>query len=412
MSASAEALSLDESRFLDFDPFEEKVRQGWEEYSVEWAGRPAFYSHVRGAPAAVLIRHADMRELYIRQSKNFQSTPVIDVPPDASNVFLTYPNLSRLDGDEHRRVRGAMQPAFGKDGVGAHQEQIDRVVNELLDEIAARGEEFDAARDFSRLLMPRVILREMFGLDEEQAAICMQMHDLFPTVFALGGQSAEFIEARAVAWGVLEEVVSDRKQKPNDDFIGRMAVAETEGVLSHNEVIGNLFSVCIAAIQSTGDSMAHLLIGKCRFPDQFAQVREDLDLVPSAVEESLRLWNAEYMSFPRYALVDTEVGGLSIPRGLVVFPFVAAGNRDPEKYPNPTQFDVHRNPTHHLAFAQGAHHCIGAILARRALASGLTAFMRRYPNFQLADENFKPSYIGPQGQLTQESVPMLLGPTA
>jgi cytochrome P450 len=412
MSASADRLTLDESRFLDFDPFEEKIRHNWEDYATEWAGHPAFYSYIHGAPAAVLTRHGDMRELYVGQAKNFQSSPVTAPLPDAFLVFKGLPNISAMDGGEHQRVRRAMQPAFGKDGVGLHQDTIDGVVNQLLDEIAERGDAFDAARDFSRPLMPRVLLREMFDLDQDQVAICLRMHDLFPTVFTQGGQSAEFIEARNAAEAVLELVVDDRRQQAKDDFIGRMTAAETDGAISHDELIGNLFAVCVAAIESTGDSMSHLLLAKCRFPEQFALVREDLDLVPSAVEESLRLWNAEYMSFPRYALQDTSIGGLPIPRGLVVFPFVAAGNRDPEKYPNPTRFDVHRNPTHHVAFALGAHHCIGAILARRVLARGLTAFMLRFPDFRLADENFKPSYIGMQGQLTQESVPMLLGPPA
>jgi cytochrome P450 len=412
MSASVDKLTLDQSRFLDFDPFQEEVRQNWEDYAAEWAGHPAFYSYVYGAPAAILTSHADMRELYVGQAKNFQSSPVTAPLPDAFLVFKGLPNISAMDGYDHQRVRRAMQPAFGKDGVGLHQAQIDGVVNQLLDDIAARGQAFDAARDFSRPLMPRVLLRETFGLNDEQAEICIRMHDLFPTVFTRGGQSAEFIESRTAAEAVLEAVVADRKQRPKDDFIGRMTAAETEGAINHDELIGNLFAVCVAAIESTGDSMSHLLLAKCRFPDQFALVREDLDLVPSAVEESLRLWNAEYMSFPRYALRDTEIGGLPIPRGLVVFPFVAAGNRDPEKYPNPTRFDVHRNPTHHVAFALGAHHCIGAILARRVLATGLTAFIQRFPDFRLADANFKPSYIGMQGQLTQESVPMLLGPPA
>jgi cytochrome P450 len=412
MSASAETFALDESRFLEFDPFQEEVRRNWEAYAEQWAGHPPFYALIHGAPAAVLSSHADVTALYVGQAKSFQSAPVTTVLPDAFLVFKGLPNISMMDGDEHQRVRRAMQPAFGKDGVGLHQARIDAVVDELLDEISARGDAFNAAAEFSRPLMHRVLLREMLSLADDKVEVFVRMNRLLPSVFVEGYQTPAFKEAREGAEEALEAVIADRRARPSDDFIGLMTRAETEGVISHDELVGNLFAVCAAALESTADSMSQMLIAMTRFPDQFALVRDDPGLVPSAVEESLRLWNAEYISFPRYALVDTEIGGLPIPRGLVVFPFVSASNRDPAKYPDPTRYDVHRNPTHHHAFALGAHHCIGSILARRVLQSGLRGFLRRYPAVRLANADFKPVFMGIAGALTIESVPMLLGPAA
>jgi cytochrome P450 len=114
----------------------------------------------------------------------------------------------------------------------------------------------------------------------------------------------------------------------------------------------------------------------------------DPSLIGEAVEEALR-YDCSLVSTPRFARVETTVGNRNLVAGAPVFCLLNAANRDPSRFPDPDQFDIHRGDKKHLAFGGGSHTCLGAHLARMQIATALGALARRYPQLRLAGEKIE-----------------------
>jgi len=118
-------------------------------------------------------------------------------------------------------------------------------------------------------------------------------------------------------------------------------------------------------------------------PEQAAAVRDEPDLVPSAVEELLRYISPVQFSPRRVAMEDVAIGDVVIRRGDGVFALNPAANRDPDVFPDPDTFDVRRDASHHVAFGFGIHQCLGQILARMELQTVLPLLLQRLPNLRI-----------------------------
>jgi cytochrome P450 len=102
------------------------------------------------------------------------------------------------------------------------------------------------------------------------------------------------------------------------------------------------------------------------------------------VEEIFRFAHPNQMAIRRFPLEDIEIGGVSIPKGDTVMLCLASANRDPARYPDADQFDVHRADKGHLVLGHGLHFCLGASLARIEIQVGLATLLRRFPELRLA----------------------------
>jgi len=119
-----------------------------------------------------------------------------------------------------------------------------------------------------------------------------------------------------------------------------------------------------------------------RHPDQLERLRNDLTLIPSAIEELLR-YESPSQHTARICREDTELGGKLIRKGQAVIAVMAAGNRDPERFPDPERLDVSRTDNRHLAFGWASHFCFGAPLARIEGQLAFEAIVRRTANLGL-----------------------------
>ena len=124
------------------------------------------------------------------------------------------------------------------------------------------------------------------------------------------------------------------------------------------------------------------------------------------MEECLRIASNGYFTFPRVATRDTEVGGTKILKSMVVRPSPQAANYDPEVFPDPMRFDIHRRPKRIMAFGAGPHHCIGNILGRTTITIAIRRMLARFPQARLANPAFVPSYGGAVGELRLNALPM------
>ncbi len=171
MATAADTPKLDASKIVDIDVFSEETRQNWFEFATEWAKSTPFYVINHDIPQAVVARNKDVKEVLL-DAKRFTSTP----PAAASahfDAFMGLTHLGVLNGPAHDRIRRILQPWFGAGGVRKLEGEIERHVNELVDALEAkqaRGEQVDLIWDYSRQLIPRIMLGTMFGLSEERQA--------------------------------------------------------------------------------------------------------------------------------------------------------------------------------------------------------------------------------------------------
>ena len=132
-----------------------------------------------------------------------------------------------------------------------------------------------------------------------------------------------------------------------------------------------------AGAETTRNAIAGGLLALARHPDQYARLRDDPALLPSAIEEVLR-WTTPSPSKRRTATSDTELGGCAIEAGQKVLVWEASANRDAQVFDAPDVFDVGRKPNPHLGFGQGIHYCLGANLARLELRVLFEEILARY----------------------------------
>src|SRR5438105_1900876 len=160
------------------------------------------------------------------------------------------------------------------------------------------------------------------------------------------------------------EAIRRLKDEPRAGLINSFMTAELDGDrLTEDEIIANCIVTMVGGQETTTNLIGNGVLSLLRHPDQLQRLRDDLSLIPSAVEELLR-YEGPSQHTARICHEDTELGGKIIRKGQAVIAVMGAGNRDPERFPDPDRLDLGRTDNRHLAFGWASHFCFGAALAR------------------------------------------------
>jgi cytochrome P450 len=179
------------------------------------------------------------------------------------------------------------------------------------------------------------------------------------------------------------QLIEERREQPTDDLTSVLVHAELDGErLEEHEIVMGFFLLMAAGNDSTKATYCAAMRALMEHPEQKQQLHENPDLVPSAVEEALRMFPA-FAHFRRTATQDVELNGQTIHEGDKVVMWYVSSNRDETRYEDPDRFDVTRNPEHQAFGAGGRHFCLGAALARLELKILLEETLKRYPNVEL-----------------------------
>jgi cytochrome P450 len=317
-----------------------------------------------------------------------------------------------MDGEQHARIRRLLLPAFSARRLSQMESRIAAIIEGMLDKIEAGGNAFDGMRDYGAQLVVGALLTAMVGLDEERKAIFVAFHEVLPlTTYTKRGEpfAPECQREFARAAELVRTIIAERRADPGPDFISDLIAARDQGdKLNDKELFDQIFTICGATLSATSRAAGGALHTLYSHPDQLAELIADPSLIPAAIDECLRYASNGYFTFPRIATCDTEVGGTKILKGMVVRPSPQAANYDPDVFPDPLRFDIHRNPKRILAFGAGPHHCIGNILGRTAILTAIRRLLARFPKARLADPNFVPVYGGAVGELRLQSLPMTI----
>jgi cytochrome P450 len=400
---------LDSSKVVDVDLGSSELKQNARTILAEWAKRPPFYVLSSGPPQVVCGRYADVHEVF-SDTERFSSQVPRGPGFEQFDKFMGVQFITQMDGERHARIRRLLMPAFSSRSLSRLESRISEIIEGMLDEIARGGNEFDGMRDYGAQLVVGALLTAMANLDDRQKEIFLAFHEVLPlTTYTRPGEpfAPECVRAFDRAAQLVHEIIAQRRANPHPDFINDLITARDQGdKLTDRELFDQIFTICGAALSATSRAAGGALYTLYSHQDAIAALIREPSLIPEAVEECLRIASNGYFTFPRVATRDTEVGGTKIPKGMVVRPSPQAANYDPDVFPDPLRFDIHRHPKRILAFGAGPHHCIGNILGRTTITIAIRRLLARFPNARLADPNFVPSYGGAVGELRLMQLPM------
>jgi cytochrome P450 len=173
---------------------------------------------------------------------------------------------------------------------------------------------------------------------------------------------------------------------PTEGLINALVSAEVDGDrLSEEEIVANVILTMVGGQETTTNLIGNGLLTLLRQPDQLARLRADPGLLPDAVEELLR-YESPSQYTARMALAGAVLGDTEIPEGDAVLAVMGAGNRDPERFPDPDRLDLGREDNRHLAFGWAAHFCFGAPLARIEGQLAFETLLTRFTELSLPSD--------------------------
>lgn len=299
-----------------------------------------------------------------------------------------------LDSPDHGRVRKAMQAGFHPGQIETLRPGVQRIVDELVNDIDARpeSEPFEFIEQFARRLPSRVISL-LLGLD-----------DVAPTEFLswttnlalfLGVTRPSIGTVFRAREGILEmsaffeEQVSLRRQRPRDDLISRLVRAEESGQIHGQvELIAQCAMLLFAGYETTRHSLGTAVYWLLSSPGLWHRLQASPALLPGAIRELLR-FDSPVQYTGRRAKTDFVFADRQIRRGDLIVPLIGSANRDPNKYDVPDEIRIERDIGIPLSFGTGPHVCIGAGLTLMELEVALKTILHRWPTLALAGENLR-----------------------
>jgi len=274
--------------------------------------------------------------------------------------------------------------------------RVEAFVDHLLDEAEAKGR-FDLIGDLASAL-PVQLIGDMLGVPLEERGALRNW-----SLAILGAleprPSAEVLTVGNTAVGdfkdFLRDLIERRKAgalpSVEGEILSKLMAETADGDrLSELELLHNCIFLLNAGHETTTNLIGNGVEALFRYPDAFAQVRDNPGLIDSAVEEFLRFESSNQLG-NRQAAVDCEIGGVAVQAGTYIHIAyihigIGAANRDPAEFAEPEHLDITRKPNRHLAFATGIHVCAGAALARMEGQVAIGKLVKRFPDLKLAGE--------------------------
>ncbi|WP_341720654.1 cytochrome P450 [Micromonospora sp. FIMYZ51] len=348
-------------------------------------GAPARRSLYNGDKVWVITRHD--QAVAVLSDTRFSSDmtrPGFPLYTELLEAARALPTLATMDPPLHTRLRKAVIGEFTMRRMNALRPEIQRIADELIDDMLTRQQPVDMVAAFSGPLVDRVICRLLgFSSSAMQEFVATNFVPPGPRETPIAFAQANLASHMQATHKYFLQVIDELEHEPADNVLSRMIARHVaSGEITRDE-LANLAFVIFAAGQ--GPTVAMLNIGVAALlerPDQLEIIKTEPERLSGAVEELLRYFSVLDL-LVRVAVEDVEIGGTLIRRGDGVIVPNAAANRDEDMYPDPDTLDLHRSARHHLAFGHGIHQCLGANLARVELEVAYSTLFRRLPGLRL-----------------------------
>lgn len=295
--------------------------------------------------------------------------------------------INLMDRPRHTAVRVPTYHAMTTSILAQRTDNIRAHVLRVIEPLLDGGE-----HDFARLMLdlPMAAVGEILGIPESYwpDIPLWTMAGVAPDdpEYTKGETEETLRRAHHDLFAMFSELIADRRARPRDDLVTRLVQLEIDGApMEEGQVLLNCYSFVMGATTTTPHTANHMLLALAERPEVWREVRERPELVPGAVQESLR-WSTPTNHLMRRTLTEVEIHGTRIGAGELVVAWVASANRDERVFTDPYTFDIHRAPNPHIAFGTGAHYCVGGPAARVALQLLLEELVARFEPFQLAGD--------------------------
>jgi cytochrome P450 len=300
-------------------------------------------------------------------------------PPGGQSSFIA------LDPPDHDRLRELAMRHFGPPHspgrVEGMRPWLAKITTGLIDNFAGKRR-VDLVEDFAYPL-PVTAICELLGVPPEDQQRFHQWADA--VVETLDSTTGTFAERQRRSQQVAAELrqyfdglADARTRQPGDDLIsGLLTDTGSQGPMSRKDLLATASLLLVAGHETTVNLITNGMLTLLRHPDVLDRLDCEPDLIIPLVEEVLRYEPPVQMRTNRTALADIDIAGTTILKGSPVALVLAAGNRDPGRFPDPDRFDPGRTDNQHLGFGSGIHYCFGAPLARVEAQVALPALARR-----------------------------------
>jgi hypothetical protein len=290
-----------------------------------------------------------------------------------------------LDPPTHTRIRTLASCAFTPQRVEVLRAHIRDIVRSLLDAVVSKGR-MDAIADLAEPL-PYTVTAEMLGVPVEDAPQLKVWSQDFAEMLGNFQHNPDRVPRvrRTVheMTGYVNSAIQEIRRHPREGLIHSFLTVEVDGDrFTDEEVVANTIITMVGGQETTTNLIGNGVLTLLRNPGELKRLKSDYSLIPSAVEEMLR-YDPPSQLTARLAPDDLELGGKKILKRQAVIAVMAAGNRDPERFPEPDRFDVTRKDNRHLSFGWAAHFCFGAALARIEGQVAFEEMLRRLPSWSL-----------------------------
>src|SRR3954452_18939272 len=322
---------------------------------------------------------------------------------------LTQAMFIGMDPPKHDRLKALFQRGFTPKRIAEHEPAIREITRGVLDRLEGR-ETCDLVTDVAQPVVARVIGSFMGTAPEDDAIWARLMNqtlgagdpDMTP-------EGVETVMQRDVPeiFRRCGELIAARRAEPTDDLMSILVHADIDGEkLEEHEIVMGFFLLVAAGNDSTKATYSSAMRALMEDPEQRRLLLDDPSLIPSAVEEALRLFPA-FAHFARTATRDTEIKGQQIREGDKVVMWYVSSNRDESRYEDPDRFDLRRKAEHQAFGAGGRHFCLGTALARLELNILFEETLARFPQMELTG---RPQYAESPFINQLKTLPVRLAP--
>lgn len=298
-----------------------------------------------------------------------------------------YRSMLHHDPPDHTRLRSLVSKAFTPRAVRELHPRVQRIVDDLLNELEGK-DRFDLIESLA-FPMPVTVIAEMLGVPaQDMDKFKDWSNDVSLTIEpSLREDQIRRVErASEELYAYFEDIIEQRRREPQDDMITALLNAEDEGDrLTHEELLGTLVLLLVAGNETTRNLIGNGMRALLKHPDQLRKLRDNSDLLDSAINELLR-YDSPVQLDGRLVHSDVEVAGHRIHAGQRILCAIGAANRDPTVFAEPDKLDIERNERSHIAFGRGIHHCLGAPLAMLEARAAFSALLDRFSHIELVSE--------------------------
>ncbi len=324
-----------------------------------------------------VITEPDAVQAALQDWRTFSNRSVTALNADPQ--FLWIPEM--LDPPLHTRWRRLLGREFAPSTVAAMEPEIREAAIAAIERLDG-SDDVDVLDRFARRF-PTLIFLRLMGLPEADLDQFLDwVHDILHLTFEQDPDRSRQLAAITAVNAYFRDQIAARRRTPREDLLSRAMTWEIDGEPIDDR---DLEAFCILMFQAGLDtvpiSIGWALYHFATHPDDRAQIVADPELIPTAVEETLRVYS--FVVPARKATADVSVGGCPVKANDMVMLPLAVPNRDSARYENALEVDLHRPVSNHIAFGSGPHRCLGSHLARLELNVALEEWHRRIPEYEM-----------------------------